>query len=91
MWADKIALDAEFVPGYQPGETAPADLLQLATSTHVYLIDLMNMASEDTYYELTRLMDNYKVVKLGVDFKADLKAILKRLGRSEMVRLSDDP
>ena len=43
------------------------------------------MVNEETYYGLSKLMDNFKLVKLGVDFKADLKAILKRLGRSEMV------
>jgi len=81
----QISLDAEFAPGFQPGETAPADLLQLATKTHVYIIDLTKLVSSETYDCLSRLMDNYKLFKLGVGFKSDLKAILKRLGCTEMV------
>lgn len=49
------------------------------------MIDLLTLKSDDTYDQLALLMDNYKLIKLGVDFKSDLKAVLKRLKRSEMV------
>lgn len=53
------------------------------------MIDLLKLDNDATFAQLALLMDNFKLVKLGVGFKADLKAVLRRLDKSEMVRLQD--
>ena len=51
----------------------------------MYIIDFTHLPGDETYRCLASLMDNYKLFKLGIGFKYDIKAILNRLGRKEMV------
>lgn len=81
-----IGLDCEFRSSYIPGEDCHADLVQIATSSKIYIIDLMKLTSKQCFNLIKDLMSSHDVIKTGIGFKEDLKGILRRLGEEEMVR-----
>ena len=81
-----IGLDCEFCSSYIPGDDCHADLLQIATSSKIYIIDLIKLTSKKCFKLITELMSSHDVIKTGIGFKEDIKGILRRLGEEEMVR-----
>ena len=80
-----IGMDCEFRSSYIPGEDCKADLLQIASASKIYLVDLIKLSDENSFKLIGELMSSYDILKIGIGFKEDLKGVIRRFQEEEMV------
>lgn len=76
---DAIGMDTETKPSFKPGQRYEVSLLQLATDEVCYLFRLNKIGFAQ---ELVRLIENPKILKIGLSLRDD-KLALRRLAPLE--------
>ena len=71
----RLGFDTETRPSFKRGMSYGVSLLQLATTTHAWLIRVNKVPMSD---ELIKLLEDKQIVKAGVAIRDDIKALQKR-------------
>lgn len=69
---DAIGIDTETKPSFKPGQRHEVSLLQLSTDEVCYLFRLNKIGLAE---ELIRLLENPKILKIGLSLKDDILAM----------------
>ena len=79
-----VALDTENSPQELPSVPASAELLQLASPSKVFLLNMNALKSERVITLLNGLFQNTSLLKLGYQFKEDLKKLQQNFERGQL-------
>ncbi|XP_068236565.1 exonuclease mut-7 homolog isoform X1 [Palaemon carinicauda] len=75
-----LGLDSEWKPSFGVGSGEQVSLMQLATPTHAYLIDIITLQplmNDSHWMQLGNLFTNANITKLGYGIKNDFKILAK--------------
>lgn len=81
-----IAFDGENGPNFIPFSEEWTAILQIAFARKIYILDLLELSKKkENFQVLQGIFENFDSIKLGVDFKNDLKSLLKTFDASEVI------
>lgn len=78
-------MDVECLPIFCPAESALASIVQISTKQTIYIIDVQSNTRTEIFEQLQTIITNPNIIKLGIELSNDIRFILKKFGKSELV------
>lgn len=71
------------MPEYIPGKTPNLEILQISIKDKIFIIFLKKI--KNIYEKLDKIWGDFKIIKLGLGFKEDLKNLISTFDKKEII------